>query len=110
MKHGQFHTSHAEMSHLALDVCKQGDLETTRTLHLCRGRYLAHSSFLRISDMRWHLCEAQLIGESDRSQEFIVFDEPYRFEFGNLAWPISAVCFGPPCGTLMVKVFGSAGA
>jgi hypothetical protein len=31
-------------------------------------------------------------------------------EFGNLAWPISAVCFGPPCGTLMVKVFGSAGA
>jgi hypothetical protein len=32
------------------------------------------------------------------------------FEFGNLAWPTSAVCFGPPLGTLMLRVFGSAGA
>jgi hypothetical protein len=31
-------------------------------------------------------------------------------DFGNLAWPTSAVCFGPPCGTLMLRVFGSAGA
>jgi hypothetical protein len=33
-----------------------------------------------------------------------------RVEFGNLAWPTSAVCFGPPLGTLMLRVFGSAGA
>jgi hypothetical protein len=25
------------------------------------------------------------------------------FEFGNLAWPTSAVCFGPPLGTLMLR-------
>jgi hypothetical protein len=31
-------------------------------------------------------------------------------EFGNLAWPTSAVCFGPPPGTLMLRVLGSAGA
>jgi hypothetical protein len=31
-------------------------------------------------------------------------------EFGNLAWPTSAVCFGPPLGTLMLRVLGSAGA
>ena len=31
-------------------------------------------------------------------------------EFDNLAWPTSAVCFGPPCGTLMLRVFGFAGA
>jgi hypothetical protein len=31
-------------------------------------------------------------------------------EFGNLAWPTSAVCFGPPSGTLMLRVLGSAGA
>jgi DNA primase len=31
-------------------------------------------------------------------------------DFGNLAWPTSAVCFGPPCGTLMLGVLGSAGA
>jgi hypothetical protein len=27
-----------------------------------------------------------------------------------LAWPTSAVCFGPPLGTLMLRVFGSTGA
>jgi hypothetical protein len=32
------------------------------------------------------------------------------FEFGNLAWPTSAVCFGPPLGTLMLRGLGSAGA
>ncbi len=31
-------------------------------------------------------------------------------EFGNLAWPTSAVCFGPPLGTLMLRELGSAGA
>jgi hypothetical protein len=31
-------------------------------------------------------------------------------EFGNLAWPTSAVCFGPPLGTLILRVLGSAGA
>jgi hypothetical protein len=31
-------------------------------------------------------------------------------EFGNLAWPTSAVCFGPPFGTLMLRELGSAGA
>ena len=31
-------------------------------------------------------------------------------EFGNLAWPTSAVCFGPSLGTLMLRVLGSAGA
>ena len=31
-------------------------------------------------------------------------------EFGNLAWPTSAVCFGPPPGTLMLRELGSAGA
>jgi hypothetical protein len=31
-------------------------------------------------------------------------------EFGNLAWPTSAVCFGPPLGTLMLRGLGSAGA
>jgi len=31
-------------------------------------------------------------------------------DFGNLAWPTSAVCFGPPFGTLRLRVFGSAGA
>jgi hypothetical protein len=33
-----------------------------------------------------------------------------RAEFGNLAWPTSAVCFGPPFGTLMLRELGSAGA
>ncbi len=31
-------------------------------------------------------------------------------DFGNLAWPTSAVCFGPPLGTLMLRELGSAGA
>ena len=31
-------------------------------------------------------------------------------EFGNLAWPTSAVCFGPPPGTLLLRELGSAGA
>jgi len=31
-------------------------------------------------------------------------------EFGNLAWPTSAVCFGPPSGTLRLRELGSAGA
>ncbi len=31
-------------------------------------------------------------------------------DFGNLSWPTSAVCFGPPCGLLMLRVLGSAGA
>jgi hypothetical protein len=33
-----------------------------------------------------------------------------KTEFGNLAWPTSAVCFGPPLGTLMLRELGSAGA
>ena len=41
--------------------------------------------------------------------EFTV-DEWILIEFGNLAWPTSAVCFGPPLGTLMLRVLGSAGA
>ena len=28
--------------------------------------------------------------------------ERRNYDFGNLAWPSSAVCFGPPCGTLML--------
>jgi alpha,alpha-trehalase len=36
--------------------------------------------------------------------------DAYADEFGNLAWPTSAVCFGPPLGTLMLRVLGSAGA
>jgi len=35
---------------------------------------------------------------------------PLVYEFGNLAWPTSAVCFGPPLGTLMLGELGSAGA
>ena len=31
-------------------------------------------------------------------------------DFGNLAWPTSAVCSGPPLGTLMLRVLGPAGA
>jgi len=31
-------------------------------------------------------------------------------DFGNLVWPTSAVCSGPPFGTLMLRVLGSAGA
>src|ERR1700722_8351975 len=40
----------------------------------------------------------------------IPLDQADSYEFDNLAWPTSAVCFGPPPGTLMLRVFGSAGA
>jgi hypothetical protein len=39
------------------------------------------------------------------------FLQDYRIhDFGNLAWPTSAVCSGPPLGTLMLRVLGPAGA
>ena len=37
-------------------------------------------------------------------------DHAANVEFGNLAWPTSAVCFGPPPGTLLLRELGSAGA
>jgi transposase len=52
--------------------------------------------------------EAGGAGLGDRSSRPLRLREPT--EFGNLAWPTSAVCFGPPFGTLMLRELGSAGA
>jgi hypothetical protein len=47
------------------------------------------------SDFGWFARLPQMLVEAD---------------FGNLVWPTSAVCSGPPFGTLMLRVLGSAGA
>jgi hypothetical protein len=65
------------------------------------------------SQIDWILSELLPISDDDTLPVFRHFatemdkDTP---EFGNLAWPTSAVCFGPPLGTLMLRVLGSAGA
>jgi hypothetical protein len=46
----------------------------------------------------------------DVKEYYFYLDGTPTHEFGNLAWPTSAVCFGPPLGTLMLRVLGSAGA
>jgi DNA sulfur modification protein DndE len=50
-----------------------------------------------------------LLGEYD-ALYIALLRQRLHHEFGNLAWPTSAVCFGPPLGTLMLRVLGSAGA
>jgi hypothetical protein len=66
------------------------------------------SHFERFFDRRGELFIASLAADADQlhhgSRARLAAD------FGNLSWPTSAVCFGPPCGLLMLRVLGSAGA
>ena len=52
----------------------------------------------------------KLIEQKPEASEVKSWPLRAKVEFGNLAWPTSAVCFGPPLGTLILRVLGSAGA
>jgi hypothetical protein len=58
----------------------------------------------------WAFAQIDQELQEQQEPESILPEPRYRREFGNLAWPTSAVCFGPPLGTLMLRELGSAGA
>lgn len=68
-----------------------------------------HSRYRRtLEDLPWEGLRVTILLETRRF--FCVGSHCSRNDFGNLSWPTSAVCFGPPYGTLMLRVLGSAGA